>query len=60
MYSTRMADKELGQDVERLLELAGNGSVACRVEHVYPLPEAADAHRAIAARATTGKVLLVP
>ena len=31
-----------------------------RIEREYPLAEAADAHRALEARQTTGKVLIVP
>lgn len=36
-----------------------NGQLNVRVEHAYPLAEAAQAHRALEARATTGKVVLV-
>ncbi len=37
-----------------------DGSLALRLERAWPLAEAADAHRALEARATTGKLLLVP
>jgi len=50
-----------------LLERAGDvlgwvrdGRLRLRVEHVYPLAEVADAHRALEGRKTTGKILLVP
>ena len=38
----------------------GDGRMKVRIEREYPLAEAADAHRALEARQTTGKVLLVP
>jgi NADPH2:quinone reductase len=38
----------------------GAGKLALRVDAEYPLERAADAHRALEARATTGKLLLVP
>ena len=37
-----------------------DGSLRLRIEHSYPLAEAAEAHRALEGRRTTGKVLLVP
>ena len=37
-----------------------DGSLKLRVEHSYPLAEAAQAHRDLQARKTTGKVLLIP
>jgi NADPH2:quinone reductase len=36
------------------------GSLKLRIDRSFPLAEAADAHRALEARRTTGKVLLVP
>jgi NADPH2:quinone reductase len=30
------------------------------LEHIYPLGDAAQAHRALEGRQTTGKILLVP
>jgi NADPH2:quinone reductase len=36
------------------------GSLKLRVEHVFPLSKAAEAHRQLESRATTGKVILVP
>lgn len=35
-----------------------DGSLKLRIEHSYPLAEAAEAHRALESRGTTGKVLL--
>ncbi len=37
-----------------------DGKVTLRVEHQFPLAEAAEAHRALAGRRTTGKILLLP
>jgi NADPH2:quinone reductase len=37
-----------------------DGSLKVRMEHTYPLAEAAQAHRDLEGRKTTGKVLLVP
>ena len=49
--------------VQRATELAGwvrDGKLRLRMEHEYPLEDAAEAHRALEGRKTTGKVLLVP
>ncbi len=50
-----------------LLERAGDvlgwvrdGRLKLRIEHEFPLARAADAHRALEGRTTTGKVLLTP
>jgi NADPH2:quinone reductase len=52
---------------EELLERAGevlgwirDGRIKLRVEHQFPLAQAADAHRALEGRKTTGKILLIP
>jgi NADPH2:quinone reductase len=52
---------------DELLERAGDvlgwikdGALKLRIEHVFPLAQAADAHRALEGRKTTGKVLLIP
>ena len=37
-----------------------SGELKLRIEHVFPLAEAAEAHRQLEGRATTGKVLLIP
>jgi len=37
-----------------------HGKVKLRLEHQFPLAEAAEAHRALEARKTTGKILLIP
>jgi len=52
---------------EELLQRAGDvlgwirdGKVRLRIGREYPLAQAVDAHRALASRETTGKVLLIP
>ncbi len=37
-----------------------NGMLKLRAEHIYPLAEAAQAHRDLEGRKTTGKLLLIP
>ncbi len=39
---------------------AASGRLKVRIDRVYPLEEAAEAHRALEGRQTTGKVLLAP
>jgi NADPH2:quinone reductase len=49
--------------VARASEVLGwiaDGSLNIRIDRSYPLEEAAAAHRALEARATMGKVLLIP
>ena len=43
-----------------LFEVVSNGSVEIAVNHVLPLREAAEAHRAIEERRTTGSTVLMP
>lgn len=52
---------------QELLDRAGDvlgwvarGELTLRIGHVYPLAEAAQAHRDLEARGTTGKLLLRP
>ena len=47
--------------LDRWNELAGwvrDGDLEVRVGHTFPLADAADAHRALEGRSTTGKILL--
>jgi NADPH2:quinone reductase len=44
----------------RALDLAAAGTLHAVVGQTFPLDQAADAHRAIEARATLGKTLLIP
>ena len=52
--------EELEQRAGDILGWVQSGQLNLRVEHVFPLTEASEAHRQLEGRATTGKVLLVP
>jgi NADPH:quinone reductase len=43
-----------------VLNAVANGSLKLRIEHIYPLADAAQAHRELESRKTTGKLLLIP
>jgi NADPH2:quinone reductase len=53
-------DAELRSRAADVLGWIAAGALKLRVEEEYPLARAADAHRALEGRKTTGKVLLVP
>lgn len=57
-YITRR--EELLQRSSDLFSWIGAGKLKVRMEFEFPLQKAADAHRALEGRKTTGKVLLVP
>ena len=44
----------------RLFEMMGSGSVGVHIGARYPLDQAAEAHRALEARETTGSTVLIP
>jgi NADPH:quinone reductase len=52
--------EELQQRATSVLGMIAAGSVKLRIEHLYPLRDAAQAHRDLEGRKTTGKLLLVP
>jgi len=52
--------EELLQRANEVLNMVADGSLKLRIDRVYKLEEAAQAHRDLEARRTTGKVLLVP
>ncbi|MEP7175520.1 MAG: quinone oxidoreductase [Gemmatimonadales bacterium] len=52
--------KELLERAGEVLGCAADGSLSVRIEREFPLEQAADAHRELEARRTTGKLLLVP
>jgi len=52
--------EEMAASAARLFEMIGKGAVEIRIGADFPLLEAADAHRAIEARATTGSTVLIP
>jgi NADPH:quinone reductase len=51
---------ELEVRAGEVLQGIAKGTLKLRLEHTYPLAEAAQAHRDLEARRTTGKILLVP
>ena len=51
---------ELVERAGRVLVAVARGELSVRIHEAYPLARAADAHRDLASRATTGKLLLVP
>jgi len=67
LFLTRPKLDDYIRSREELLARAGellgwirDGKLVLRVEHEYPLADAAQAHRALEGRKTTGKILLVP
>jgi len=67
LYITRPTLKDYTATREELELRAGevlgwvaDGSLKLRLEYSYPLADAAQAHRDLEARKTTGKVLLIP
>jgi NADPH2:quinone reductase len=52
--------EELLERAGDLFEWIGSGRLKLRIDREVPLRDAADAHRALEARETTGKVLLIP
>jgi NADPH:quinone reductase len=51
---------ELLVRARHLFDMVAAGHLRVRIERTFPLAQAADAHRALTSRATTGKVLLIP
>ena len=51
---------ELVQRAGELLGWIRDGKLTLRTEFEFPLKDAAEAHRALEGRKTTGKVLLIP
>ncbi|MGH7379251.1 MAG: quinone oxidoreductase family protein, partial [Candidatus Methylomirabilales bacterium] len=67
LYVTRPTLGHYVATREELLRRAGgvlgwvkSGELTLRIEHTFPLARAAEAHRALEGRKTTGKVLLIP
>ncbi len=52
--------EDLEQRAREVFRWVGDGSLKLRIAHTYPLAEAAQAQRELEARATTGKLLLIP
>jgi NADPH2:quinone reductase len=52
--------EELQQRATDVLNMIASGKLKLRIEHLYPLREAQQAHRDLEGRKTTGKLLLIP
>jgi NADPH2:quinone reductase len=52
--------EELLSRARDLFDMVGAGQLRVRIDRTFPLAQAADAHRALTGRTTTGKVLLIP
>ena len=52
--------EELLDRARELFEWIGSGRLTLRIDREVPLRDVAEAHRALEARETTGKVLLIP
>jgi len=52
--------EELEHRAHDVLHAVASSQLKLRIEHMYPLADAAQAHRDLEARKTTGKVLLIP
>lgn len=56
-YATR---EEIEAGTARLFEMIRSGRLKVRIDQTYPLEEAAQAHRDLESRATTGSTVLLP
>jgi NADPH:quinone reductase len=52
--------EELEHRATEVLTMISKGKLKLRIEHIYPLHDARQAHRDLEGRKTTGKLLLVP
>ncbi|MFY9643809.1 MAG: quinone oxidoreductase [Terriglobales bacterium] len=52
--------QELQQRAASVFGMIRDGKLKLRIEHIYPLAEAQQAHRDLEGRKTTGKLLLIP
>jgi NADPH2:quinone reductase len=55
-----ITSEELQHRAGAVLGMIRDGKVKLRIEHLYPLADAQQAHRDLEARKTTGKLLLLP
>jgi len=55
--ATRESTQAMADD---LFEVVGSGAVKIRIDQRFPLAQAAEAHRALEARQTTGSTILLP
>ena len=52
--------EELEHRAKAVLDMVQSSNLKLRIEHVYPLKDAQQAHRDLEGRKTTGKLLLIP
>jgi len=57
-YTARRQDLE--ENAAELFEMVSSGKIRIEINHRYPLRDAAQAHRDLEARRTTGSIILVP
>lgn len=60
LYNYIASTAELDESAAALFEVIGKGSVKIAIGQEFPLEAAADAHRSLEGRATTGSTLLIP
>jgi NADPH2:quinone reductase len=60
MFDYLVTPEELDTAAAALFEVVGSGAVEAEIGQEFPLAGAADAHRALESRATTGATLLIP
>ena len=51
--------RELEERADAVFGMIGAGKLKLRIEHLYPLQDAQQAHRDLEGRKTTGKLLLL-
>lgn len=57
---TQRTREEAAEDLGRIVDLVARGTLKTIIDRVFPLSEAAEAHRYLASRAQFGKVILRP
>lgn len=55
-----ITSEELQARADAVFKMISGGKLRLRIEHIYPLAEAQQAHRDLEGRKTTGKLLLIP
>jgi NADPH2:quinone reductase len=60
LFDYASSPEEIQASAARLFEMIAKGAVSVPIGARYPLLQAADAHRALEARATTGSTVLLP
>jgi NADPH2:quinone reductase len=60
LFSYTSTDADFRETAEDLVEIVKSGKVSIPINQRYALADAADAHRDLAARKTTGTTVLLP